>query len=486
MHKHIAAGSHHNCVVADNGIGASDRPGRRQGTRDAGGLSHVAQDARRTRATCRRRPVAGLLDRQRPSHTAGLASCDGSVRGDRTAGLRSAPAQTPASCPPCGALGDRRPALAGRLLLHDHDDAAVEPAALAAQRRVAAGASRQLARGRGRALLLQLAGARSGRAAAEDPAHGRRRHASAPARGASSAARRTRRRRSRPVFAQPAARRRRLAGHRAYRARPPAGARDDVPDRARLSADRRVRRLVRPHAHVASPGTRAGTSRRTPPCAGRCRSPRPALAPATRRSTAASSTRRQQRIVDRRRHVRAAEGRPRDAGRLPRRAGGRPHLARRAGRRAAGRLRPPEPAADHRPRAPEPGAERQLAVGLHARQRGPRVAHRRRDRPARQPDLRGRGLSRRSSTLAKILQRAGRGSGDAARHQPGVADADHLHATTAASTRCGWCPTTSSRRPATSSRTTATSSPYTGGSRAPSPCRSDDPAQEVVLASPSQ
>ena len=38
-----------------------------------------------------------------------------------------------------------------------------------------------------------------------------------------------------------------------------------------------------------------------------------------------------------------------------------------------------------------PASERQLAVGLHARQRRPRLAHRRRHRPSRQPDLRSRG-----------------------------------------------------------------------------------------------
>lgn len=46
MHKHIAAGSHHNCVLAGDGIGERDRPRRRQGTRGIGFLSHVAQDAR--------------------------------------------------------------------------------------------------------------------------------------------------------------------------------------------------------------------------------------------------------------------------------------------------------------------------------------------------------------------------------------------------------------------------------------------------------
>ncbi len=46
MHEHIAAGSHHNCVLAGHGIGERDRPCRRQGTLGTGCLSHVAQDAR--------------------------------------------------------------------------------------------------------------------------------------------------------------------------------------------------------------------------------------------------------------------------------------------------------------------------------------------------------------------------------------------------------------------------------------------------------
>jgi hypothetical protein len=46
MHKHIAAGSHHNCVLAGDGISERDRPCGRQGTRGTGFLRHVAQDAR--------------------------------------------------------------------------------------------------------------------------------------------------------------------------------------------------------------------------------------------------------------------------------------------------------------------------------------------------------------------------------------------------------------------------------------------------------
>ena len=100
-------------------------------------------------------------------------------------------------------------------------------------------------------------------------------------------------------------------------------------------------------------------------------------------------------------------------------------VERRPKRRARGRLRPPEPAADHRGRTSQPGPERQLAVGLHARKRGPRLAHRRRHRPSRQPDLRRRRLPD-GDHLGADPAAGRRGSGDAARHQPRVADADHL------------------------------------------------------------
>ena len=46
MHENVAAGSQHNCVLAGHGISERDGPGRRQGTRGTGFLSHVAQDAR--------------------------------------------------------------------------------------------------------------------------------------------------------------------------------------------------------------------------------------------------------------------------------------------------------------------------------------------------------------------------------------------------------------------------------------------------------
>ena len=86
------------------------------------------------------------------------------------------------------------------------------------------------------------------------------------------------------------------------------------------------------------------------------------------------------------------------------------------------RLRPPEPAADHPERTAQPGPERQLAVGLHARERRPRLAHRRRHRPARQPDLRRRQRPDRDHARTDPPAR-GRGAGDAVRHQPRMADA---------------------------------------------------------------
>ncbi len=46
MHEHVAAGSHHDGLVAGDGTGARDRPGRRQGTRALGLLRHVAHHAR--------------------------------------------------------------------------------------------------------------------------------------------------------------------------------------------------------------------------------------------------------------------------------------------------------------------------------------------------------------------------------------------------------------------------------------------------------
>jgi hypothetical protein len=69
MHKHIAAGSHHNCVLAGHGIGERDRPCRRQGTRGTGFLGHVVDDGRSllnsTKSAHRGRGVAATKCRPR-------------------------------------------------------------------------------------------------------------------------------------------------------------------------------------------------------------------------------------------------------------------------------------------------------------------------------------------------------------------------------------------------------------------------------------
>ena len=102
-------------------------------------------------------------------------------------------------------------------------------------------------------------------------------------------------------------------------------------------------------------------------------------------------------------------------------------LARRPNRRPEHRVRAPEPAADHRSRATQPRVERQHAVGLHARKRRSRVANRRRNRSPRQPDLRRRRLPDGRLRWPDPAA-SGRGPCDAARHQPRVANPDHLHA----------------------------------------------------------
>ena len=101
--------------------------------------------------------------------------------------------------------------------------------------------------------------------------------------------------------------------------------------------------------------------------------------------------RRQQRLHRQRPSQRAAGEGQRHAARLPRRPDRDRDLERRPEPGPERCLVPPEPAADRLARAPQPQLERQLAVGLHGRQRRPRLAHRRRHRPPGQPDLRGRG-----------------------------------------------------------------------------------------------
>ena len=98
-----------------------------------------------------------------------------------------------------------------------------------------------------------------------------------------------------------------------------------------------------------------------------------------------------QRLGRQRPHQRAAEGRQSDARRLPRRSRRDRQVERRPERRAGRRVGPPEPRADRLERASEPRIGRrpeQPGMGVHARRRHPRLAHRRRHRPSRQPDLR--------------------------------------------------------------------------------------------------
>ena len=404
------------------------------------------------------------------------------VQSDALSG--SATASSAPAPPRCALV--RRASDAGGLLVHDDDDAAVEPAALAAQRRVAAGPPRQLAGRRGRALLLQLEGAEEGRPAADEPARAlavpaRSRHATATAQHDARSSMR----------------------------------------RRRSSLSSRIRCAVKGCGRApgrSSAGARRSSSRSS-----------------GRRSTTRGSSRTSRGSTTRGRSVAFYPGRyeppnapvrgpmsvPYDQrwrllatfnggfiysdGHNGSSIGGKEYeplkdglatlVAYRDGRVdvktwTGGPVAGPQIAfarqslpliVDHG--RLNPALERQLAVGLHARQRGPRVAHRRRDRPARQPDLRRGGLSDGDHARADPAAR-GRGSRDAARHQPRVADADHLHAPRRPRLRSRWCPTTSSRRRATSSRTTATSSPSTGACRARSPCRSSDDAAPCLTGAP--
>ena len=372
------------------------------------------------------------------------------------------------------ALAHARCARAGGLLLHDHDDAAVEPAALASQRRVAASAPRQLARRRGRALLLQLEGAGQGRPAAHEPA-GRRARRRADGEGErADTGRRRAPPRIEPVFAHPLPGEGVWSGHRAVwcGGRPPVlvttfRTEVDYPrivayvawfDHTRTSIAFYPGRYEPPNAPVRGP--------MSVPYGQRWRLLATFNGGFIYRDGSNGSS---------------INGRSYE----PLKAGLATLIAYRDGRvdvttwnggpvaGPAGRVRTPEPAADHRPRTPQPGPERQLAVGLHARERRPRVADRRGHRPARQPDL-CRGRLSDGDHARKDPATGGRGAGDAARHQPGVADADHVHPPRRPASGQESCPTTNSRRRGTSCRTTATSSPCTGACPAPSRCRSSD------------
>ena len=107
----------------------------------------------------------------------------------------------------------------------------------------------------------------------------------------------------------PAARRRDLEADRPAGQGWPAGAGDDLPPRARLSEHRRLRGLVRPHAHRArllSGPLRAAERRRTRADDG---SQRPALAPACDLQQRLHLLGRQQRLDRQRSGKRAARGR---------------------------------------------------------------------------------------------------------------------------------------------------------------------------------
>ena len=123
-----------------------------------------------------------------------------------------------------------------------------------------------------------------------------------------------------------------------------------------------------------------------------------------------------------------------------------------------------------------PALNDSIAVGLHARQRRPRLAHRRRHRPPRQPDLRGCRRPDGDHAGADPAAR-GRGSRDGVRHQPRLAHPDHLRPPPRPRPDAGRARTDAARRPATSPPTTATSSPSTAACPVPSPSPSTrDPA----------
>ena len=291
---------------------------------------------------------------------------------------RSSP-RPPAANPGARGVGGPGAARAGGLLLHDDDDAAVEPAALAPQRRVAGAHHGNWlvdevehyyyswkAPDKGGPQLKRLPTVGARRRPPAKPERARRRTDAPP--------------RIKPVFAHP------LPGEGVWRGtgpvvrgRPPVLVttfRTEV-DYPRIVAyvawfdHTRTSHRVVPRPLRAAERPRAGAD---------VGALRPALAPARDVQRRLHLPRRQQRVVDQREVVRAAQGGPRNPGRVPRRPRRREDVERRPGRGSADRVRPPEPAADHRPRPAQPGPERQLAVGLHARERGPRLAHRRRDR----------------------------------------------------------------------------------------------------------
>src|SRR5487761_1839397 len=261
------------------------------------------------------------------------------------------------------ALGARRvadPAVAGVLLIQRDDAAAVEPSTRRPQRRVAPDPPHELARRRGGERLLRTESAEEGRPTAE----------SAASRGA--------RRPPPPPYDRPrslatadqarlpasAARRRRVEAYRSADRRRSAGPRDDVPDRARLSPHRRLRRLVRPDpdsARLVSGPIRAAERARTWSV---LHPLRPALATPRNLQRRIHVHRRPQRILGQRPHERAARGRARHARWLPKRTRRHPALERRPERTRELRVGTPKPAAHRLERQTESGAEQQLGVGF--------------------------------------------------------------------------------------------------------------------------
>src|SRR5581483_5287226 len=216
----------------------------------------------------------------------------------------------------------RRSRSDARAVLVRHDDAgAVEPAALAAHRRVDPRAQRKLARRRRRALLLLVEGTEERGAAAPDPARRRRRRAATKRRPPGEGARAARRsgvaEEGSGRLLPPPPGRRRLARDGTARPRQAAGPPHHLSHRDRLSADRGVRRVVRPYAHLGGllPGTlRAPGCTGTRPDGGPVRG---AMAPARNVQQRLHLPRRQQRFVDRRPPVRAAPGWAGDHDRVP-------------------------------------------------------------------------------------------------------------------------------------------------------------------------
>ena len=236
-----------------------------------------------------------------------------------------------------------RPAPAVALFVCTLDAAAFEHALRRPQRRV--GESRRAVRQptgrRGRARLLHLERAEEGRAAAEAPADDRDGREGEEEEGGSLAAA------DQAGLRAPAARRRDLEADRPAGQGRPAGAGDDLSPRAQLSEHRRLRGLVRPHAHRArllSGSLRASERRRAWADDGPLR---PALAAARDLQQRLHLHGRQQRLDRQRPGKRAAGGRQRHPHRLSRRPRRDQEVERRPERGAERRVDPPEPAADH-------------------------------------------------------------------------------------------------------------------------------------------